>query len=261
MNPDEYKNLAQVEVEHWFYAGKRDIVRYWIRRFHPLRNTDLLADCGAGTGIFAGEMRSHCRVVAVDDFEESLDFLRARLGEESVRKGSCTQLPLADDSVDVLTALDVIEHVQDDRAALGEFVRVVRPGGLVVITVPALMALWSDWDVSLRHFRRYTRKSLLEVIPARFEILHANYVNVAVLPAVYAVRKFRGLKERLGFKTAARSEDAIPPRWLNQLLKRTFVGPACQSRVRFPAGVGLIAVLRKSQTAAAGLNPKAPAQL
>src|SRR5277367_2033737 len=104
MNPEEYNNLARVEQQHWFYAGKREIVSFWINRCRPLKPTDRLADCGAGTGIFAGEMRAACQVVAVDDFEESLKLLEARLGKDAVLKGSCTALPLADNSVDVLTA-------------------------------------------------------------------------------------------------------------------------------------------------------------
>jgi SAM-dependent methyltransferase len=205
----------------------------------------VLADCGAGTGIFAAEMIQECNVVAVDDFEKSLELLRMRLGENRVRKGSCAALPLAGESVNVLTALDVIEHVQDDRAALREFLRVLRPAGIAVITVPALMALWSDWDVSLRHYRRYDRRGLLSIIPDGFEILHVNYINVAVLPLVYLIRKYRGLKQRLGLKAVARSEDAIPPDWLNNFLRPVFVRMACQGTLRFPAGVGLLVVLRK----------------
>jgi ubiquinone/menaquinone biosynthesis C-methylase UbiE len=248
MNPEEYSNLARVEQHHWFYAGKREIVRFWINRFHSLRPEHQLADCGAGTGIFAGEMQSVCRVVAVDDFDESFKLLEARLGSEGVRRGSCTALPLEDASVDVLTALDVIEHVRDDRAAVREFLRVLRPGGLAVITVPALMALWSDWDVALHHQRRYHARALRETIPAPFEILHLNYINVAVLPVVWLIRKFRSLKQRLGFKTTARSEDALPPAWLNRFLRWMFVRLACQKTVKFPAGVGLIVVLRKPMT-------------
>ena len=155
-------------------------------------------------------------------------------------------LLLDDRSVDVLTALDVIEHVEHDRKALAEFSRVVKPGGLVVITVPALMSLWSDWDVALHHFRRYTRRSLLDVIPAGdFEIVRCHYVNVAALPLVVLVRKFRALKQALGSKSQARSEDQIPPAPLNALLKWSFVALGCQQLISFPAGVGLLALLRR----------------
>lgn len=202
-------------------------------------------------------MRGTCEVLALDDFEESLELLQQRLGEQRVRKGSCAALPLANSSVDVLTALDVIEHVQDDRAALREFLRVLRPGGIAVVTVPALMALWSDWDVTLRHFRRYSRRSLVEIIPPQFEILQTNYINVAVLPIVFAVRKWRGLKGRLGMKTNARSEDKIPSPWLNHFLRWTFLKLACQNAIQFPAGVGLITILwKKRNQAFTTLNPQ-----
>jgi SAM-dependent methyltransferase len=245
MNPEEYKNLLKVEQQHWYYAGKREVIRYWIDRCHPLQPTDRLADCGAGTGIFAGEMRAFCQVVAIDDFEESLRLLDTRLGKDSVMKGSCAALPLADQSVEVVTALDVLEHVQDDQTSINEFLRVLRPGGIAVITVPALMALWSDWDGALRHHRRYNVRQLRKIIPPGFEILHLNYINVAVLPAVFVVRKFRALKQRFGFKAATRSEDRIPPHWLNRFLQWLFVRLACQKMIHFPAGVGLLAVLRK----------------
>jgi SAM-dependent methyltransferase len=248
MDPKEYDNLSKVETHHWFYSGKREIVRYWIHRIHPLAPTHLLADCGAGTGRFAAEMTPHCRVLAIDDHEESLELARGHLGAERVKRGTCGNLPLADGSVDVLTALDVIEHVEKDREALREFARVVRPGGIVVITVPALMMLWSDWDVALHHFRRYNRRSLLDLIPRdAFEVVHVNYVNVVAFPLVLLVRKWRALKARLGLKVDNRSEDDIPPGPLNALLRWSFVWPACQRLIPFPIGVGLIAVLRRKE--------------
>lgn len=246
MNAVEYNKLADVETRHWFYVGKRDIVRHWIQTVRPLSPRDLLVDCGAGTGTFAAEMSKRCRILALDDHQESLEMARKKLGPDQVREGPCTRLPLADQSVDVITALDVLEHVRDDGAAIKEFHRVLKPAGIVVITVPALQALWSDWDVVLHHHRRYTKKTLLDVIPGSlFEVIHFNYINVAVLPLVYLVRKFRALKQKLGSKSTARSEDSIPPAWINSILLKIFTSLACQRSVRFPAGVGIIAVLRK----------------
>lgn len=246
MDPKEYANLAEVERRHWFYVGKRQIVRYWIRHIRPLRPNELLVDCGAGTGTFASEMAGLAQVLAVDDHEESLALAREKLGAERVLRGSCMDLPLSAQSVDVLTALDVIEHVGDDHQALVEFARVTRVGGLVVITVPALRLLWSDWDVALQHLRRYTRRSLLDVIPIdRFDVVSCHYINVAAFLPVLLVRKWRAFKQWRGTAIDSRSEDAIPAPWLNTLLRWSFVGLACQSWIRFPVGVGLIAVLRR----------------
>jgi SAM-dependent methyltransferase len=255
MNAEEYSKLEQLEKEHWFYSGKREIVRYWIHKLHPLTTTSLLVDCGAGTGQFAAEMRSECRVLAIDDHEESIQIATAKLGGDSVKRGNAVALPLPDKSVDCLTALDVLEHVQDDAKAMTEFARVLKPGGLVVLTVPALPALWSDWDVSLHHFRRYTRRGWLNLLQhPGFTLEHWNFVNVAALPLVYASRKWRSITG-----TNNRAEDKIPSAALNTALKKTFTALACQGTIRFPIGVGLLGVLRRAAAPTATTPPGVPA--
>ena len=242
MNAEEYLKLDQLEKEHWFYAGKREIVRYWINKIQPPRPESLLVDCGAGTGQFAAEMSTSCRVLAVDDHDESLALAASKVGASLVKRGSITELPLPDQVVDCLTALDVLEHVADDKRAMQEFARVLKPRGIVVITVPALPALWSDWDVSLHHFRRYSKQSWLGLIEnSYFTVEHWNFVNVVALPLVYLSRKFRAI-----VPTQHRAEDSIPSRWLNLLLKKAFTSLACQEKIHFPTGVGLLGVLRRS---------------
>ena len=141
MNSEEYSNLSQLETEHWFYRGKRAIVRFWIERYLKLTEHSLLVDCCAGTGIWALEMSRDCKVLAVDDYEESIAIARQNLGAARVIKAPCDQLPLEDGTVHCVTALDVIEHIEDDVAAIREISRVIAPEGLLVVTVPALMTL------------------------------------------------------------------------------------------------------------------------
>jgi SAM-dependent methyltransferase len=248
MNPEEYANLERVEKEHWFYAGKREIAAHWLAHYGVLNSKKLLVDCGAGTGRFAAELQSRCRVIAIDDHEESLEIARRLLGREHVLRGSCEATGLADASTDAVTALDVLEHVPDDAKAATELHRILKPGGILVVTVPAFQALWSDWDVALHHYRRYRRPMLARVLRgAGFELLHISYINVIAFPAVFAIRKLRAL---FPIPTAAgtRAEEKLPPAWLNRILRKTFVGPACQKVLPFPFGVGLLAVAqRRSQ--------------
>src|SRR4051812_37462458 len=98
MNPDQYLKLADVENRHWFYVGKRIIVRHWIARVRPLKLSDKLVDAGAGTGTFAAEMLTHCDVEAVDDHEESLVLARRKLSDARVKRGTCIALPYGDAS-------------------------------------------------------------------------------------------------------------------------------------------------------------------
>jgi SAM-dependent methyltransferase len=243
MNADEYANMEQMEGAHWYYAGKRDFARGWLLRVGPPRAADLLLDCGAGTGRFAQEMESHCRVLVLDDHEEALRFLRSRFRPDQILSLAGDRVPLPDASLDYVTALDVLEHTPDDRAVADGFHRLLKPGGVALVTVPASMALWSDWDVALHHFRRYSRPQLKALFPApEWELLHVNYTNVVVYPAVWLVRKWRNWFPHR--KDQARSEDQLPPSWLNALLRWLFVRPATW-RVPFPFGVSLLLVARK----------------
>jgi SAM-dependent methyltransferase len=252
MDAAEYANLEATERDHWYYSGKREFVRDWIQRVHPPSPEKILLDCGAGTGRFAKEMEGFCRVLVLDDHAEALELLRTRFRAEQILGLEGGEVPLPAGSVDYVTALDVLEHVPDDAAVVRGFHRLLKPGGVAVVTVPASMALWSDWDVSLHHFRRYHRRQLAALFPgAQWEIVYVNYTNVLVYPAVLLVRKWRALTAPRGaMKNAAaatagkRSEDKMPPAWLNRILRGIFVGMA-RWRMPMPFGVSLVLVARR----------------
>lgn len=218
-------------------------MRDWILRTRPPARDDVLLDCGAGTGLFAQEMESLCRVLVLDDHEEALRLLRTRFKPEQILSLAGDRVPLPDGSLDYVTALDVLEHVPDDRVVVQGFHRLLKPGGIAVVTVPASMALWSDWDVALHHFRRYDRPQLRALFPAEdWETVYVNYTNVPIYPLVWLVRKTRSWRRtRDGMP---RTEDRLPPRWLNTLQRALFVGMA-RLRVPFPFGVSLLLVARR----------------
>src|SRR3954469_23371771 len=153
-------------------------------RVPPPKRDDVLLDCGAGTGLFAEEMAALCRVLVLDDHEEALRILRTRFRPEQILSLAGDQVPLPDGALNYVTALDVLEHVPDDAAVVRGFHRLLQPGGLAVVTVPASMALWSDWDEALHHHRRYDRRQLEALFPSEgWEIIYVNYTNVVVYPA------------------------------------------------------------------------------
>jgi len=241
MNPDEYYALYKVEKEHWFYSGKRIIVREWLKKLGFLTPQHILLDVGAGTGLFAEEMSQHLKVIALDPDTNALGFLRQRR-KTFTSAGSAETLPLAGNSVHVLTALDVVEHLDDDKAALREFTRVVRPGGLIVLTVPAFMSLWSEWDEALHHRRRYRLAQLASAWQGlNLEVVHASYINNLAFFPIYLYRQWRN---RFPLPPTARAEDWVPSDPFNSLLRYLFVQPALWS-LSLPVGVSVFAILKK----------------
>lgn len=243
MNPEEYANLARIERDHWYYSGKRELVRYWLSATGSNGANETLLDCGAGTGLFAKEMEINHQVLVLDDHGEALAYLRRRFRPEQVLTLAENRIPLPEAAVDALTALDVLEHVPDDAAVVADFHRVLRPEGVAVITVPASMALWSDWDVALHHFRRYDRRKLLGLFtPSDWVIEHVNYTNVLAYPMVWLLRRWR--KWFPAPAESERAEDRVPSSPVNRGLRWLFVEMG-KWRTPFPFGVSLILVARK----------------
>lgn len=263
MNAEEYAKLDRLDRRHWFYQGKRTIVRHWVDRHLTLQPEDVWVDAGCGTGTLLEEVSATCQVVGLDDHAESIAAARPRVEAVGGRvlQTALDHIDLPDGTATVVTALDVLEHLDDPVAAVRELTRLLRPGGLLVVTVPALKWLWSDWDVALHHRRRYVRKELLaHVGQPGLRLLHCTYFNTAVLPLIALVRLWRRwFPPRPG---AERAEDKVPGRWLNRLLYHFMVKPACWRWCRLPVGVSLLAVLRREgvsvlchrEACAAGVN-------
>ena len=251
MNSSEYANLDRLDRVHWFYRGKRAIIRHWIDHFRGLRRDDLLIDAGMGAGTWLVEMSGSCRVLGLDDFAESLAIASPRLEAVGGRsmKTNLGSVDLPDECAAVVTMMDVLEHLDDDHAALREMVRLTKPDGLVVITVPAHRWLWSDWDVVLQHRRRYRKQDLLALFSRLpVDVMHCEYFNTtAILPA-WLVRTWRRVfPPEPG---SVRAEDRVPAAWLNQLLYGLMVGPSRWGWFRPPLGMSILAVLRRRGSAA-----------
>ncbi|NHN55198.1 methyltransferase domain-containing protein [Calidifontibacter sp. DB0510] len=184
MRADEVRKLTAVEDRHWWYAERRHLVGQLIKDL-PAGDA---ADIGAAGGGNTRVLLDHgWRAIA---FELSPD--GAQVGASrglNVARADATKLPLADESVDLVTALDIIEHIEDDDAAVSEIRRVLRPGGTAVIAVPADPKLWSAHDVAVNHVRRYTRPALLDVLQRNGLVVEECSSWMVLLRPVVALRR------------------------------------------------------------------------
>jgi SAM-dependent methyltransferase len=162
MNPEEYRKMYELEDRYWYFQGRKDIIGGILDQHIDLKNRNLrVLDVGCGTGLMLGKlMAMGLNPIGADLHELSMQYCRKR-GAKNLTRADVTHLPFSDDSFDLILALDLIEHVEDDNGLLKEFRRVAAPGAKVLITVPSHPFLWSEHDDALMHYRRYQKAPFL----------------------------------------------------------------------------------------------------
>ena len=232
------------EDRHWWHIGRRRVVADALERL-PLGPTAQLLDAGCGSGGSLGTLRKFGEVSGIDINPESVALARGR-GFEDVRTGAVEDLPWADETFDVVTLLDVLEHTADDRVTLREMHRVTRVGGHLLVTVPAYQALWSNHDVVNAHYRRYSRRTLrAAALGAGWSVERMTPFNSLLLAPAAAVRFTQKLRREA---LEEHTPDArIGPQWLYPVLELPLRVEASWLRRNrnLPAGLSLLVLLRR----------------
>lgn len=238
-----YPILFQVEQSHWWYTGRRRIIASFVedicRRVTDRRPRILDVGCGTGANLLL--LSQYGDAEGVDVSDDALAFCRER-GLNQVTKGAGEELPHADNTFDLVTAFDVVEHMDDDLAGLREMYRVLRPGGHVLLFVPTFMFLWGLQDDVSNHRRRYRLPELRRVLEqAGFEIERSTYANITFFLPILLVRKLMRLT---GIKTA--TENSINVSALNGVFGALFGSESTVLRyLNLPFGVSGLCVARK----------------
>jgi SAM-dependent methyltransferase len=243
MQQHTYSIMYEVEGTHWWFAGRRRIIGGFVEEICREMKDERarILDVGCGTGANLELLAQYGDAEGVDISADALAFCRAR-GLEKVRLGAAETLPYEDGSFDLVTALDVVEHLDDDVAGLREMRRVLRPGGRALLFVPAFMFLWGVQDDVSHHRRRYTLKNLGRAVrEAGFEVERSTYANISFFAPILAGR---ALMRATGIRPA--SENNINVSALNGLLGRILGAESTLLRhMNFPFGVSALCVARR----------------
>lgn len=245
MQSHTYPLMYEVEGSHWWFAGRRLILESFLRQIFDkseIRNRkSQILDVGCGTGANLEMLAKFGEAAGVDVSEDALEFCRKR-GLSAVKHGLAESLPFADAEFDLVTALDVIEHLDDDVAGLKEMNRVLRKGGKALIFVPAFMFLWGVQDDVSNHRIRYTKKQITERMrQAGFEIERATYANITFFPPILLGR---ALMKATGYRPE--SENNLTVNALNGILGKLFGAERFWLKnFNFPFGVSIVVVARK----------------
>jgi SAM-dependent methyltransferase len=243
MDQQLMKAMLEVDDHHWWYRGRRRIIRAELDRL-PLAPGARVLDAGCGSGRTLEELVDYGEATGIELDSDAAELARAR-GIAEVAVGRLEELPWPQDSFDLITCLDVIEHTPDDRAALLELRRVCRPGGFLLVTVPAYQALWSVHDEANHHYRRYSRRGLRQAaLDTGWAVVRMSSFNSLLLAPAAVVRIGQ---RRLGTHNGYTNDLDLGPRWLNEALEqplRLEAGWLRHGRT-LPAGLSLMAMLRK----------------
>ncbi|MDB5713470.1 MAG: class SAM-dependent methyltransferase [Sphingomonadales bacterium] len=239
MDRSIYDAMAGQDSIHWWYVARRDVLRAMITRYIPLPNDARILEIGCGTGhnlsmlaefgtVEGSELDAASRAIAIERFGSVIG--DARLPElEGVEEGG----------YDMVALLDVLEHVEDDIAALKGIMKCLKPGGKILVTVPQYQWLWSSHDVANHHFKRYSKKSLSDAAAAcGLEMQKLSSFNSLLFPLAAVNRIAAKIRRREG------SEDALPPAPVNSLFRTIFgLERHLIGRIPLPPGVSLAAIL------------------
>lgn len=258
METELFRLHAQIEERHWWFVGRRRIVRSLVERLAP-RSGSLVVDVGCGTGANIAALADRYRCVGSDTSAEGIALARQRFpGVAFLRGFAPDALGATAREAEVVLLMDVIEHVADDFQLVSSLLAPMKPGAHLLVTVPAHESLWSQHDVSFGHYRRYDAPRLTAVwdglaVTARL----VSYYNARLYPLVRAVRTVSRLR---GHSAGSHGTDfSLPPSPVNRALTELFAGessrlqraidgartPDGRSLAGYRTGVSLVAVLRR----------------
>ena len=269
MEPTFYATYFRHEDTHWWFRWRYELITRIVGELNGGEPaTFRILDAGCGTGQMLQHLGRFGRAVGIDTSPEAIRFAATRNVDHLVL-GSILELPFAEGSFDCVLSLDVIEHVDADVELIRHLAGVLKPGGHLVLTVPAFRALWSEHDEVNWHKRRYRAPQLRDLLTTHgLEIERLTYCNTALFAPIFAIRKLKNLRNRFRGRGLVRRNghpEGLPrfesdlgelPRPVNEGLFRLMQAEnRLLARRDFPFGVSLLAVARKPAVPAIADDP------
>lgn len=187
MNPEDIANISAFEEKHWWYRERQWLLKKFVK-MHHVKGKAL--DIGASAGYYSQTLQKlGLEVIAIENEPVGVAICQSR-GLQTIT-GNAESLEINNDSQDLVIMMDVLEHIENDAAAVSEVSRVLKGGGFFFLTVPVGMELWSDHDIQARHFRRYEYKAIEQMLTMNdIQILNYKYWNIVLRPLLILRRRY-----------------------------------------------------------------------
>ncbi|AYD40437.1 class I SAM-dependent methyltransferase [Clostridium fermenticellae] len=238
-----YKELYDLENKHWWFLGKKKIVLSLIRTYVKYNESNKILDAGCGSGLMLNNLKEFGKVFGMDCSKDAIKFSKLIFDGE-VKLGFMPEhIPYIKNYFNLIIALDVIEHIEDDELALLDLKDHLTYDGVCVITVPACMSLWSNHDIVHQHKRRYTLRELKKkLLNAGLKVEKISYYNSILFLPIFIIRQIHRL---LNIKSG--SDAKMPNTFINFILKNVFSFERhILKNYSIPFGVSLIAIVKKA---------------
>ena len=230
-----------IEQDHWWFVGRRKILLNVLEKY--LGNKSSILDVGCNTGVLVDILQKKGYNASGTDISKEAIIHGKTRGVRNLFVAEANREPFANNTFDCVLALDVLEHIDNDKEALREWKRLLKPGGLLVIKVPAYMWLWGIQDAMAHHKRRYTAGSLLDVVGLHYtSILRVSYFNFILFIPI-ALSRFA----QKWFYPKRTSDFDLNNAFINTIFTSIFLFEAKLLKfVNFPFGVSLLLIARKT---------------
>lgn len=246
MKIEEYRTMYEVEDTYWWYQGMRDIFLSVLDGQYEASGNLRILDAGCGTGAMLGYLGRYGRVIGSDVSSEAMRFCTLRDVEGcNLTQSSLVALPFSEEAFDLITSFDVICCIDEDMLAFQELTRVLKPGGRLLVNLPAYSLLHSEHDLAVHIKRRYTRPQVADQMErAGLTVERITYANTLLFPFEAAVRiaKKRSAKSASEAKSDLKTLPAIINGWLRKVL---FLEGKLLQKVDLPFGLSVICLSRK----------------
>ncbi len=241
MKPEAYGEMYENEDIHWWFVSRRAIIRKMIDRYIDGGDTLKILEAGCGSGGNLSMLDSYGELYAMEMDDNARRMANSR-NVCHVKKGSLPHDIPFNYEFDLICMLDVLEHIDEDAAALEAIQKQLKPGGKLIITVPAYQFLWSGHDSALQHKRRYVKNRLTSLVSrSGLAVGYATYFNTILFPAVFLVRMLNNIKGKND------GSDVYPPSApVNHILKTIFsIERTILPKIVFPFGVSILLIAVK----------------
>jgi SAM-dependent methyltransferase len=246
MEHEHLQRYYELGKSYWWLVGKYRVIADAVSRHFPHSiegRAPRILDLGCGPGNLLDSLAPYGDTFGSDFSQDALRFCSGR-GFSRLFRADFHSLPLRERSFDLITCIDVLEHLSDDRQAIRELVRILRPGGVLVVTVPAFMFLWGDHDTIYGHHRRYTTGELRERFEAAGLRVHKlSYFEPLFLLPLLVYRRLKKLFGNGAGRLEERDDFLKLPAPLNAALCHMIAAERFPLRyLNFPFGVTVLAV-------------------